>query len=729
MGSIVNEDMGIDESLAVDTATQPSSVPLFSSFREVESSTADGRFRAVTVFEGETPIATLIPFERPINADLLDAPADVAVRLSRFAYLHRVGNVMLVKTPLSGLDLQLHDPRAGALLAALAFEASPAELARRTGVSVQAAQRFVGVLHAMSAADPVAKVRDRGALAAALMEWSLACGLPSAWDSPSVRDAIGRLPWDRVTEHAQLIWELHHGDDRHADISLSVTAERGPREPALAPYDIEEYDVTANGAELMGTFIRVTRPPGGADPWAWTCRALRAAGANLDGNHALQELASVLGAPHFIGITPRRVGTRVIFAVTPEHVTPMIAVLGSAGVPEAVLARLPLMEPVIDARGVVRLAVDAGLEGIEPAIAFEVFLDERLSALIPGVLDALGLDGAVTDEVAGLIMGDPVKRALILAPGVTTDILQAAPLHVKIAFAADGRASVKTYLAIDNLPLTAAGRSTEDHDVPATWEFHDLLFHSQSRKGRVRHRLGATARFSTVPELLLHEEPPAPGDILLPHVNIEVAVKADAPFGEVLRRRRSDRDWTGPQIPLSVLAELLERVGEVIPRELEFGGIMQEFAGAPYPSGGGLYETDMVVIAHRVGDLEPAAYLYNRASRSLRPLRGDPAQNDALLMFAAEGTANGITRPQALVVLAARFPDLAVKYEGIAYALMIKHVGVLQATIAYTAAAMGLGAVPIGVGDSDSFAQATGLDYYRHGSIGEIAISMPPQHD
>ena len=79
----------------------------------------------------------------------------------------------------------------------------------------------------------------------------------------------------------------------------------------------------------------------------------------------------------------------------------------------------------------------------------------------------------------------------------------------------------------------------------------------------------------------------------------------------------------------------------------------------------------------------------------------------------------------ALPVLAARFPDLAVKYEGIAYALMLKHVGVLQATIAYTATAMGLGAVPIGTGDSDSFAAATGLDYYRHGSIGEIALSMP----
>jgi hypothetical protein len=36
---------------------------------------------------------------------------------------------------------------------------------------------------------------------------------------------------------------------------------------------------------------------------------------------------------------------------------------------------------------------------------------------------------------------------------------------------------------------------------------------------------------------------------------------------------------------------------------------------------------------------------------------------------------------------------------------------------------MGLGSVPLGTGDSDAFALATGLDYYTQGSIGEIAIS------
>ena len=713
------------QSAAQEAAAQPSGLGLFDDFREIEGFTADGRFREVTVFEGETPLATLIPFKRPIDAHLLDAPADVAVRLSRFAYLHRVGTVMLLKTPLSGLDLRLHDPRAGALITALAFEASPTELARRTGVSVEAARRFVGLLCAMSAAEPVAKERDRAAMVAALIDWSVSHGLPRSWDSPAVREAIAQLPLERVTESSQLIWELHHGADRRADISLSVSAERGSREPALASFDIEEYDVTEHGAELMGTFYRVNKVPGSVDPWVWTQQALHATGVDGAGNRHLRDLVGALGAPNFIGVTPRRAGTRVIFGVASDQVGAMVEVLRSAGVPETILTRVPLIEPVIGVDHLVRLAVDVTPDALLPAIAFEVFLDPRTAALVPGVLDALGLDGAVTDEVITLITADPVTRDLMLAPGVTTDSQRIQPLHVKIAFAADGRASVKTYLSVDNSALTSEGRTIEDRTVPATWEFHDLLFHSQVRNGRLRHRIGGTARFSAVPDLVLTDRPPAPGDIPLPRIDIAAAVTSDAPFGEVLRARMSDRDWSGPQIPLVKLAELLERVGEVIPRQADYGGIPQDFTGAPYPSGGGLYETDMVVIAHRVGDLEPGAYLYERASQSLRPLVGDPAQNDALLMFAAESTMNGVIRPQALIVLASRFPDIAVKYEGIAYALMVKHVGVLQATIAYTAVAMGLGAVPIGTGDSDAFAQATGLDYYRHGSTGEIAISMP----
>lgn len=710
----------------VDEGAEPSGMGLFDSFGDIEQFTADGRFREVTIFEGETPLATLIPFKKPLVESALDAPIDVAVKLSRFAYLHRVGNVMLLKTPLSGLDLQLHDPRAGALVTALAFDASPVELAKRTGVSVEAARRFAGALVAMSAAAPVAKERDRASMVEQLIEFSVSHGLPQAWDSQALRAALASLPWTNVGDSVQLIWELHHDGSAQADISLAMRSARAGN-PALADFDINEYDITESGAELMGTFTRIARSPGLTDAWAWSNQAFAAAGVGVElgANSVLRELVDAVGAPAFLGVTPRRAGTRVIFTLSPAGLASAAPVLTAAGVPGNVIARLPLLEPLLGDEWSVRLAVDAINGGIAPGIAFEIFMSPDITPRVPGVLDALGLDASVTSQVLALSASDAQVRELLLAPGVVTDELTAAPLHIKIAFAPDGTVSAKTYIAVSNVPLTTAGRSIEDREVPSTWEFHDLLFHSQVRNGRLRHRIGGTARFSVIPELKLVEQAPAPNDVLLPIVDVADVVKKDAPFGEVLRARESDRDWNGPEIPLESLAELLQRVGELIPRTIEFGDQAQEFTGAPYPSGGGIYETDIVVLVHRVAGVEPGAYLYKRASRSLQPLIGDPAQIDALLMFAAEATGNGVQRPQALLVLAARFPDLAVKYEGIAYALMVKHVGVLQATIAYTATAMGLGAVPIGTGDSDSFAAATGLDYYRHGSIGEIALSQP----
>jgi len=145
----------------------------------------------------------------------------------------------------------------------------------------------------------------------------------------------------------------------------------------------------------------------------------------------------------------------------------------------------------------------------------------------------------------------------------------------------------------------------------------------------------------------------------------------------------------------------------------------------PYASAGALYETDVVVIAHRVTGLTQGAYLYRPGAHALRPFKGDPASMDGPLFDASQFTVAGIQRPQALLVMAARFPDLAIKYDGIAYSLMLKNAGWIQAAIQGAATAMGLGSVPIGTGDAVAFERATGLDRYRHGSTGEIAISVP----
>ena len=93
------------------------------------------------------------------------------------------------------------------------------------------------------------------------------------------------------------------------------------------------------------------------------------------------------------------------------------------------------------------------------------------------------------------------------------------------------------------------------------------------------------------------------------------------------------------------------------------------------------------------------------------------------LLTAASG-ATGIAqeRLQVLVVVAARFPRFAWKYQSMAYGLILKNTGVLIQTMYLAATAMGLAPCGVGCGDADQFARAAGTDYYAETSVGEFLL-------
>jgi SagB-type dehydrogenase family enzyme len=78
--------------------------------------------------------------------------------------------------------------------------------------------------------------------------------------------------------------------------------------------------------------------------------------------------------------------------------------------------------------------------------------------------------------------------------------------------------------------------------------------------------------------------------------------------------------------------------------------------------------------------------------------------------------------PQVLIIMAARFARVTWKYHALAYALILKHVGVLYQNMYLVATAMGLGPCAIGGGDSDLFSQIIGTDYYAETSVGEFIL-------
>lgn len=75
-----------------------------------------------------------------------------------------------------------------------------------------------------------------------------------------------------------------------------------------------------------------------------------------------------------------------------------------------------------------------------------------------------------------------------------------------------------------------------------------------------------------------------------------------------------------------------------------------------------------------------------------------------------------------LLVITARFGRLFWKYRSVAYAVVLKHIGVLYQNLYLVATNMGLAPCALGGGDSDVFAKATGLNYVEESSVGEFML-------
>jgi SagB-type dehydrogenase family enzyme len=85
--------------------------------------------------------------------------------------------------------------------------------------------------------------------------------------------------------------------------------------------------------------------------------------------------------------------------------------------------------------------------------------------------------------------------------------------------------------------------------------------------------------------------------------------------------------------------------------------------------------------------------------------------------------------PQILITIAARFGRISWKYSSIAYALILKDVGVLTQTFYLMATDLGLGGCAIGIANIDLFARMTGLRIHVEGPVGQFALGREPPRE
>ncbi|MFJ6217410.1 SagB family peptide dehydrogenase [Streptomyces sp. NPDC092296] len=269
---------------------------------------------------------------------------------------------------------------------------------------------------------------------------------------------------------------------------------------------------------------------------------------------------------------------------------------------------------------------------------------------------------------------------------------------------------------------------------PALWDFHDLLFHSRSRAGRHDYPSGGLFAHQDIPQLPAVPAADPPGEdpgIDLPVPDWDAVVARDPAFSEVLEGRRSVRGYAETPVTLEQLGELLyrsARVRRVIPGDPE-SPTAYDIVERPYPAGGATGELEVHLSVARCAGLVPGVYRYDAAAHRLRPRRwSGPADEAAFreLLTAAWRATNCTVEPQVLITVTSRFGRLSWKYSQIAYALTLKHVGVLYQTLYLVATAMGLAPCGLGSGDTDAAARALGLDWTSETSVGEFLIGSRP---
>jgi SagB-type dehydrogenase family enzyme len=270
-------------------------------------------------------------------------------------------------------------------------------------------------------------------------------------------------------------------------------------------------------------------------------------------------------------------------------------------------------------------------------------------------------------------------------------------------------------------------RPAEGDDNLVLWDFHDLLFHARSTEGRHANPAGGAYPYAGVMAPLPALRPRWPGKKIDLHKFTAARSRSISPAARLLRERHSTRSFDDQRpIALGELSQFLDctaRVQSTWKSRFDLGddSPVVGYAVRPYPSGGGSYGLELYLAVGKCEGLARGFYHYDAGGHMLVPIPVRAHELDALLTGSAFAM-DAAAAPQVLITIAARFGRVSWKYSSIAYALILKDVGVLMQTFYLAAADMGLGACAIGTTNIDLFAKMTGIEFHIEGPVGQFAI-------
>ena len=259
------------------------------------------------------------------------------------------------------------------------------------------------------------------------------------------------------------------------------------------------------------------------------------------------------------------------------------------------------------------------------------------------------------------------------------------------------------------------------------WDFHDLLFHTRSTEGRQANPIGGLYLYAGVAPALPAVRPRWPGKKIDLRKFSSAHSEPISPVAKLLHERHSIRSFDDQEpVTLAELSRFLDKTARVRSTwrsrvDLGHGGPMVAYAVRPYPSAGASYGLELYLAVDKCAGLARGFYHYDAGGHALVPIAARTHELEALLT-GAKFAMDAPTAPQILITIAARFGRISWKYSALAYALILKDVGVLTQTLYLMATDMGLGGCAIGSANIDLFAKMTGLEFHVEGPVGQFAL-------
>jgi SagB-type dehydrogenase family enzyme len=194
-----------------------------------------------------------------------------------------------------------------------------------------------------------------------------------------------------------------------------------------------------------------------------------------------------------------------------------------------------------------------------------------------------------------------------------------------------------------------------------------------------------------------------------PHVKLPKPKPIRKNFDSVINGRESCREFSGKTISLEDVSTILNtlqinRINEPLSEQSEYKLRLRK-----YPSPGGLYPTEVYLIASKVDELDPAVYHYNVKDNSLCMISELPAISQ---LSRALGDIDGglVNQTGMVILLTGVLPRLTVKYENQGYRFALIEAGMVGLQLNLAAEGVGLGGLFWGGAYDDLVHDLIGVD-------------------